>query len=439
MSFRLLMPQHKKIKIFTLLLLSLLWQYTQAQNEQSSTKSASPTKQADPLKWKFQTNGKLFSSPKIADGTIYIGSEDKNLYAIDEKTGQQKWKFLTGAAVHSSAAIADGIVYFSSFDGFIYAVDAKTGQEKWKFKTGSEQKMGGKGYFGFKPEEAYHDDLWDFFLSSPVVQKNVVYAGSSDGNVYALNAKDGSLKWKHATGNSVHSSPAIDNNTLYIGSWDTYLYALDTESGAEKWKFKTGDQGGLTGILANPAIRNGIVYIGARDGFFYALNSSSGDLIWKYSCNNSWIMSSAAFKDDLVYFGTSDTYLLLGLDQKTGKEKFSFKSNGYLYSSPLVSGTTLFIGDFTGKMFAVDLNGKGLKSTSFATEGRKKYAAQVLKNDTLDFVYAAKGADLAQFAVNEKVMNDYYKLGAIVSTPAVSNKVLFFGSADGYLYALKLK
>jgi len=74
------------------------------------------------LKWKFKTEDKVFSSPAIADGVVYFGSNDGNLYAVDIKTGQEKWKFKTESWVYSSPAIADGVVYFGSADGNLYAV-----------------------------------------------------------------------------------------------------------------------------------------------------------------------------------------------------------------------------------------------------------------------------------------------------------------------------
>jgi outer membrane protein assembly factor BamB len=89
-------------------------------------------------------------------------------------------------------------------------------------------------------------------------------------------------------------------------------------------------------------------------------------------------------------------------------------------------------------MFSVDLDSKGRRWDAFATESRKLHAASVLKDDTLNFSYAAKGADLYQYAANVQVMNDFYTLGPIVSSPAVANNLLYFGSADGYLYALEL-
>ena len=117
--------------------------------------------QLSELKWKFKTEGVVFSSPAIADGVVYFGSGD-NLYSVDIKTGQEKWKFKTEGEVNSSPAIAHGVVYFGSDDGNLYAVDIRTGQERWKFKTE------------------------DGVASSPAIADGVVYFGSHDGNLYAV-------------------------------------------------------------------------------------------------------------------------------------------------------------------------------------------------------------------------------------------------------------
>src|SRR5258708_2941808 len=77
------------------------------------------------LKWKFKSYGKIFSSPAVSDGIVYIGSEDHNLYAIDQKTGKQLWKYTTGRAVNSSPAVYNNMVCFGSFDGNYYMLNAK--------------------------------------------------------------------------------------------------------------------------------------------------------------------------------------------------------------------------------------------------------------------------------------------------------------------------
>lgn len=395
------------------------------------------------LKWTFKTNGKIFSSPIVHNGVVYVGSEDGNLYAIDENTGKTYWKFKTGGPVHSSAAVFKNTVYIGSFDGYYYAVDSKTGQLKWKFKTGGEQWSGEISFLGLKPIDKYMDDLWDFFLSSPVInpdkQNPSVFFGSSDGNVYALNANTGELKWKFEAKGSIHCSPVLYKNTLYIGSWDANLYAIDIKTGEMRWKFETGKQMGFKGIESTVAVANDMVYFGARDPFLFALNAETGKLVWKYDAAYSWIISSAVVDNGVVYVGTSDTFALLGLDAKTGKELFKFKANGYVYSSPAIAGDTAYFGDFTGNFFAVNTKSLGKEWNSFSTENRKLFSPEILNNNLIDFSYAAKGADLSFYDINKTVMDQFYKMGSIVSSAFVANNTVYFGSADGNCYAIELQ
>ncbi len=80
--------------------------------------------------WRFTTEGIVYSSPAVAEGTVYVGSEDKNLYAIDAVTGKEKWRFTAGDHMYSSPAVANGIVYVASEDKNLYAIDAVTGKER---------------------------------------------------------------------------------------------------------------------------------------------------------------------------------------------------------------------------------------------------------------------------------------------------------------------
>jgi len=395
------------------------------------------------LKWKFKTEGKIFASPLVKNGVVYIGSEDGFLYALDEKSGETKWKFKTDGAIHSSLSTFENILYFSSFDGNYYAINTENGKLIWKFKTGGEHWLGATGIDGMKPETQYMDDLWDFYLSSPVVYEKgksaVVLFGSSDGNVYSVDAKTGALKWKFKTNGPIHGTPVIDQDKIYIGGWDATLYALNIETGKEIWNFPTGTKTGFKGIQSSVAVSNGKVYFGAREPFFFALDAKTGKLIWKYDAQSSWILSSAVIKDNTVYVGTSDTYALLALDAKTGAEKYRFKANGYVYTSPAIAGNTIYFGDFTGNFFSLDLRSNGKKSNFISTDNRKQFASSTLKNDLLDFGYTGQNEDLSLYDNNKKVMDQFYQLGSIVSSPFINNNTIFFGSADGYLYAYNLE
>ena len=131
------------------------------------------------------------------------GPERTGVYEPGGPTlGRQLWKFKTGDFVDSSPAISSGMVYFGSYDDHLYALDAGSGQEKWKFDAGSG------------------------FYSSPAISGGVVYFGSNDGHLYALDASSGQEKWKFKTGDGIWSSPAISGGVVYFGSTDGHLYAF---------------------------------------------------------------------------------------------------------------------------------------------------------------------------------------------------------------------
>jgi outer membrane protein assembly factor BamB len=101
--------------------------------------------------------------------------------------------------------------------------------------------------------------------SSPAVVNGVVYVGSDDYNVYALNASTGTLLWSYTAGNQVKSSPAVANGVVYVGSYDQNVYALNASTGAKLWSYTTGGE-----VNSSPAVANGVVYVGSYDGNVYA-------------------------------------------------------------------------------------------------------------------------------------------------------------------------
>src|SRR5262249_7225344 len=151
----------------------------------------------------------------------------------------------------------------------------------------------------------------------------------------------------------------------------------------------------------------------------YALDAGTGKLTWKYDAKGSWVLTTPAVKDGIVYFGTSDTFLFAALDAKTGKQKFSYKTHGYIYSSPALVGSTAFFGDFTGNLFAIDTH-SGKLSGSFSTPGRTANAGKVLnQKGDIDFGYLVDKRDLSLYQTTVYGMNRLYTLGPIVSSPAV--------------------
>ena len=166
------------------------------------------------------------SSPAVANGKVYFGSGDSNVYAVDAQTGTLLWKFPTKDVVHSSPAVVNNTVYIGSWDSYLYAIDAETGQEKWSFKSGEDNTI--------------HNQVG--FQSSPAVVDGTVYIGCRDAHVYALDAANGRKKWDYPTAKSwVIGTPAVRDGMVYVGTSDSSRFmALDAKTGRLRFEFKAG-------------------------------------------------------------------------------------------------------------------------------------------------------------------------------------------------------
>jgi outer membrane protein assembly factor BamB len=389
------------------------------------------------VQWRFKTGGPVIASPAISQGIVFIGSSDGVFYAIDQRTGQQKWKVALTEPISSSPAIGDGLVYFLSYDGVFYALATETGQIKWRFATGGERRFEAKGIHGMTPETQLIADPMDLFLSSPAVDHNRVYFGSSDGHIYSLNAATGVLLWSFDTGAVVHASPAVVDGTVYIGSWDSYLYALDAETGLQKWRFKSGEDPvnhNQEGFQSSPAVANGTVYVGCRDGHVYAVDARTGKKKWDYSTSQSWVNGTPAVRDGIVYVGTSDTHKFLALDAGSGRLRYAVDTHALMFGSAAIGGKLVYVGAFNGRLNALDI-ATGELVWQFQTDGATADPLKVL-SATGDFSKPAMAPTFGNFMDMTVHLYKIFSVGAILSSPVIDQGSLYFGSADGNIYAI---
>ena len=389
------------------------------------------------IKWKFPTGDRIVSSPVWLDGAIYFGGDDGNIYAVDAASGRQLWKRETGGPVPSTPAIAEGTLYAVSYDGKLYALDARTGAIRWKFATGGERRFEAKGLNGLLPTSQTFADPFDVFLSSPVLARGNVYFGSGDGNLYAVDAASGELRWRFQTGDVVHASPAYANGVLFFGSWDSYFYAVDAATGKEKWRYHGGEDPVIhnqVGFQSSPAVADGVVYTGCRDAKLYAFDAATGEKKWDFDNALSWVVSSPAVKGGKVYFATSDSSLYHVVDAATGKPVLKQQDKAYMFSSPTIAGDVVLIGVLNGTLQARDLQ-SGEELWNFQTETSKQNKGWVLTADrsfNAPLLYHSSWREAPLVATDRQ-----FSIGAIFSTPLAVDGVVYFGSTDGNLYALE--
>jgi outer membrane protein assembly factor BamB len=336
--------------------------------------------QTNAVKWSFATGGAVDSTPAIdADGTIYFGSGDGYVYALNSD-GTTKWSYATGSAVSSSPAIGgDGQVYVGNEGGTLYALDSATGAEIWTKSTGA-------------PTSSIY--------TSPAISptNGWVYVGFSApkedltplGILKALNPYDGSEKWSVDIGESL-SSPAVGpDGTIYIGSHSSLL-AFSGTDGSLKWGVGTYGT-----IYSSPAVANGVVYFGSDDKYVYAVNASDGSLIWSFQTVGGGVRSSPAVSTD---------------------------------------GSRVIVGSNNGSLYILNADGSLYRS---ATTGGAIESSPVVGQDGTARTFYVGSNDHSVYAVDDYgvVQWSYLTGNYVKSTPAIAKDgTMYIGSGDGYLYA----
>jgi len=313
------------------------------------------------------------------------------------------WSFACEDEVRSSPCVAGGMLFIGSYDHNLYALDAGRGEFRWKYATEAG------------------------ISSSPAVWQDNVIVGSEDGAVYCCDMRRGSLRWTFRTPKPVRSSPRIEDRVVFIGSDDQHVYALDGLRGTLIWKYRTWNP-----IRSSACLAGERIFIGGDDGHVYCLDARSGGVKWKQRTQMP-VRSSPAIGEGLVYVGSLDQNLY-ALDAEGGWPAWRFRTGHYVNSSPCVVGTRVFVGGVDGFFYALDAKtgrlawkhevGSQITSSPRVEAGRVYFGAVDGCVYCLD---AGQGNLIWKFSTG----------GAVVSSPAVAEGVVYIGSMDQKVYALK--
>ena len=316
--------------------------------------------------WRYPTDGPVSSGAVLRDGTIYIGSGDRKVYALDTGgsrahtvlstggaisgalaiAGDQlivasgdgtvharslgdgaSWTFATGGPVTGAPAIANGAVYAGSGDHYVYALDQDTGRRLWRARTSGPVRSGP--------------------LAARPALAGLVYAGSADGHVYALYAVTGQVLWRFAARGEVNSGLTADaNGNVYFGTDDGYLYSMSGSTDLDEWSSPVTGAVRGTSAIAGPTI-----YAGSAGSAVYAVDTGTGQQVW--SCRTGGpVNSGLAVAGTVVYAGSDDGFLY-AIDVNTGEVAWRLRTGGPVRSRILVAGGVVYFGSLDHHVYAV--------------------------------------------------------------------------------------
>lgn len=177
-----------------------------------------------------------------ARGLVFLGANNGRFFCFDYTSGEQRWTLDTidGAEIKSTAAAADGTVWTTTWDQRLYALDAETGEER------------------------YHVESEARSMSSPSVDEGIVYFGSHDHRLYAVDdAANGEVNWTFEAGSAIVSSPTLvpDSGLVAIGANDDSIHLIQMSDGAEIWSDR------LDGVVSSvPVVVGGSLFVSDAAG-----------------------------------------------------------------------------------------------------------------------------------------------------------------------------
>lgn len=350
-------------------------------------------------------------SPALADWPTFRGTPT-GLGVGDAKLPDQldeRWRFKTGNGIEGAPAVVDGVVYVGSADKHLYALDLKTGQQKWKLPLGSP------------------------VIASPAVRNGRVYVGTSDGKLYCLDAKTSATVWTFEVEGSIRSGVNFHGDNVLLGSRDIPLYCIDA-AGKKLWEFPI--DGGANGT---PTVVGDRTFVAGCDSIFHVIDAKTGKEIANLNLDDQ-CTGTMSVRDDRAYFGTGGKSQVVAVDLKALKKAWFFEGRRPqpFFASTALTDTLVIAGSQDKRVYAID-RATGKEKWAFVTDGMVDGSPVVVG----DRVYVGCLSNDGNFYVLDlktgKKVQEINLDSAVTGSPAVGPDCLLIGSDKGSLYCFGAK
>ena len=281
--------------------------------------------------WRYRTDGPILSSPVVAGGRVFVGSNDNRVHCVDAATGEPVWTFTTPDDVEAPPLAIDGRVIVGSANGTLYAIDAGTGQGVWTYESG-DRILGAANFY--RPP------------SGPLR----LLVGSYDRQLHCVDAASGEKVWSVATEDYINGAPAVVNDAVVFGGCDGQIHVVSALTGRARIAVPLGD---ATHVPGSVAVGMGVAYAAHVDDRVTAVSIESGEILWDFRAGDAFFASPALTAYHVVAGGRD--HKLHALDRENGKPVWSFTGRASFDSSPVVAGDRVVVGSNDGRVIAVAL------------------------------------------------------------------------------------
>jgi len=311
--------------------------------------------------WAFECEDEIRGSPIVYNGVIYVGCYDNNLYALDAKSGEFLWKYATEGGITGRPAVYDDMIFIGSEDQRMHAVSTNRGKLIWMYYTegpirSSPTISDGHLFFGsddrrlhvvnmMNGRRAWREETAGPIWSRPFAINERIYFGCESGDFYCYDFR-GELKWRKKLKRAATSSPTHNDGIIYVGSKDWTMYALEAENGYQIWRFRMGGP-----TISSPIYAEDKLFFGCGDNNIYAINARNKREIWRYETEHQ-VTSSPIVKEDSLYCGSVDGGLYC-LEIRSGRFRWRFQTQGPITGDAVISGNVLYVGSTDHKLYAL--------------------------------------------------------------------------------------
>jgi outer membrane protein assembly factor BamB len=286
------------------------------------------------LLWRRPLSGPISSEPAyvVELGLVLVGDDDGALWAIDPKTGKERWVYRARGPITARPTYADGLVFFTSAENRVYAIDAQKGTWKWQYDREAPDGFTIRGQGG------------------PLAAGGKVYVGFADGYLAALEGRTGDIVWVRALGTDgshyadVDSTPTLVGGTLYASSIAGGVYAIDPKDGSVRWRYEVEGAGTVR-------VRGGRVYFAAGKNGLHCLDLT-GHVLWHQALPQAGELSSPLVVAGWVVVSAADSGTYVADAQSGRLDQFLMPGHG-ITGAPTSDGRHVFVVSNAGFVYAL--------------------------------------------------------------------------------------